>query len=240
VTSSVSRILAGARVHLIAPKFWLAAPWLVLGASLLVSLLAAVVMDNPDLNLYGSGGLVLFYVTFCVVYAQAMAALLPFSMGLSLTRRSFYLGTTLFAAGQSVGYGVVFYLLLLIERGTGGWGLAQQFFAGGWYAPQYSWTVDNPAAQVAIFAVPMFVLAIFGMFVGALYRRFGPRALYALAIGGILGVGGALVGLILWLKDAFLGFFLDHPVVALFAGWPLILAVVFGGAGYLSIRRYVP
>ena len=39
----------------------------------------------------------------CIVYIQSMSALFPFVMGLSLTRRSFYLGTALAGARVSSG-----------------------------------------------------------------------------------------------------------------------------------------
>lgn len=240
MNTSVPRILTAARVHLIAPVFWLAVPWLVLTASLLVSVLASIVINDADLDQYGTGGLVLFYFAFGAVYVQAITSRLPFAMGLSMAGGTFYIGTALFAAVQSLAYGVVFYLLLLLERATGGWGVAQPFFNGGWFTPAYSWTVDNPASQVAIFAAPMFALALLGMLIGVLYRRFGSLAVYAFVIVSIIAVGGAVTGLILWLKDDFLGYFFVVSPVTIFAGWPLILAVLLGCAGYLCSRRVVP
>lgn len=227
-------------MHLVASKFWLAVPWLVLAASLLVSVLASAVINNGDLDQYGTGGLLLFYVAFGAVYVQAVISRLPFAMGLSMPGRTFYVGTALFAAVQSLAYGVAFYLLLLLERATGGWGVDQPFFKGGWFTPAYSWTVDNPASQVAVFAAPMFALALLGMLIGVLYRRFGSAAVYGFVIVSILAIGGAVTGLILWLEDDFLGYFIDVSPVTLFAGWPLILAVLVGGAGYLLSRRVVP
>jgi len=53
--------------------------------------------------------------------------MLSLAMGLSLTRRVFYLGTALFAAIQSFAYGLVLYVLMLVERGTGGWGVGLPF-----------------------------------------------------------------------------------------------------------------
>jgi len=153
--SGSSRILTAARMHLVRPMFWLAVPWVILAASLFVSLLAAAVIDNADLDHYGTGGLIFFYAAFGTVYVQAVASVLPLAKGWSLPGRTFYAGTALFAAVQSLAYGVVFYLLLLLERATNGWGVQQPFFTGGWFTPNYSWEVDNPALQVAIFAAPM-------------------------------------------------------------------------------------
>lgn len=233
------RILTAARLQLIAPTFRLAVPWLVLAASLAVSILASAVIDNPDLDHYGTGGLVLFYVAFCVVYVQVVASLLPYGMGLSLTRRTFFLGTVLFAAVQSLAYGVLFYLVLLVERGTDGWGVGQPFLSGGWFVPGYSWVVDNPAEQIAIFSVPMFVLALLGMWIGVVYRRFGPRGVFVMVMLSAIGTGAVVAGLTIWLKDTYVVFFTGQSVFALFAGWPLVLGVGFALAGYIGIRRVV-
>ncbi|CAN5260107.1 hypothetical protein BH24ACT9_BH24ACT9_03770 [soil metagenome] len=236
----MNRLIAVARLQLIAPTFQLAMPWLILAASLVVSILAPSVSDDRDLAHYGAGGLVLFYFAFCVVYVQVVATLLPYAMGLSLTRRTFYLGTVLFAALQSLIYGVLFYLLLLVERGTDGWGVRQPFFSGGWYVPGDSWVVDNPAEQVAIFAVPMFVLALLGMLIGVVYRRFGPRGVFVMLTLSVVGTSGGIAGLILWLKDSYFAFFTEQSAFVLFASWPLVLCVVFALAGYVGIRRVVP
>lgn len=155
-------------------------------------------------------------------------------MGLSLTRRTFYLGTALFAVLQSLGYGLVLYGLLLVERATDGWGVGLPFFRG-------FWAVDNPVLQVVVFAVPMLVLAFFGMALGVVYKRFGSLGLYVLTIGTILGVGGVSV-LITWQQGwtrvgEWLG---DQSPVGLVAGWPLLFGVLVAAAGYLGIRRVVP
>lgn len=57
---------------------------------------------------------------------------------------------------------------------------------------------------------------------------------------GVLSVGVAITAFILLLQDGFLGYWLDLSPGELFAVGPLILAVVFGGLGYLGSRRVVP
>ena len=42
-----------------------------------------------------TGGVLALYITAMIVYVQAVTQLLPFAMGLSLSRRTFYLGTAL-------------------------------------------------------------------------------------------------------------------------------------------------
>lgn len=231
----MNRILSTARLHLVAP-WLLLLPWAIMASSLAINIFlwgVADVAEQTD-GQGGTGGLASLYLTLCVVYIQAVSSLLPFAMGLSLTRRTFYVGTSLFAAGQSLTYGVLLYVLLLIERGTGGWGVGLQFFRG-------FWVVDNPVLQVLIFAVPMLVLAFLGMAVGAVYKRFGSVGLYALTIGAILGFGG--LGVLITWQNSWAGvaaWFTDQSTVGLLAGWPLLLGLLLAAGGYVGVRKVVP
>ena len=155
-------------------------------------------------------------------------------LGLSLTRRTFYLGTSLFAVAQALVYGVLLYGLLLIERATGGWGVGLPFFRG-------FWALDGALAQILVFSGPMLVLAVIGIAIGVVYKRFGSIGLYVLTIGSILGIG-ALTALISWQQGwASVGGWLgDQSTVALFAGWPLVVGAIVALAGYAGIRRIVP
>lgn len=141
----MNRIVSAARLHLIAPGFSLILPWAIMASSFAINVLIWSVADIAEQTADGTGGLAWLYITVAIVYVQSMASLLPFAMGLSLTRRAFYLGTVLFAVLQSLAYGVVLYVLLRVERATEGWGVGLPFFRG-------FWVVDNPALQVVLFA----------------------------------------------------------------------------------------
>jgi len=230
----VNRIVSAARLHLVAP-WLLLLPWAIMGSSFFINVLVWRLADMAEGREPGTAGLASLYLTLCIVYVQSMSALLPFAMGLSLTRRSFYLGTALFAGLQSLVYGVLFHGLLLAERATDGWGVGLPFFGG-------FWVVDNPILQVLVYVVPLLVLAFLGMAVGVMYKRFGSLGLYALIIGTILGFGGLGV-LLAWQegwRETVFGFFTGQSAVALFTGWPLLLGVLFAAAAYLGIRRVVP
>lgn len=231
----MNRILSTARLHLVAP-WLLLLPWAIMASSLAINIFLWGVADIAEKTggQGGTGGLASLYLTLCVVYIQTVSSLLPFAMGLSLTRRTFYVGKSLFGAVQSLTYGVLLYVLLLIERGTGGWGVGLQFFRG-------FWVVDNPVLQVLIFAVPMLVLAFLGMAVGAVYKRFGSVGLYALTIGAILGFGG--LGVLITWQDSWAAvgaWFTDQSPVGLLAGWPLLLGLLLAAGGYVGVRKVVP
>ena len=78
-----------------------------------------------------TGGVLALYITVLVVYVQAVTQLLPFAMGVSLSRRTFFLGTALVAVVQSLVYGIALAVLVAIENATGGWGSGLNFWAPG-------------------------------------------------------------------------------------------------------------
>lgn len=230
----MNRIVSAARLNLVAP-WLLLLPWAIMASSLAINIFIWGIADLADETggQASTGGLASLYITLGVIYVQSVSSLLPFAMGLSLTRRTFYLGTSLFAALQSLAYGVLLYVFSLIESGSGGWGVGLRFFRG-------FWSVDNAVLQVLIFAVPMLVLALLGMAIGVVYKRFGSVGLYLLAIGSIVIGGGGVTGLILWLRDSFFAFFTEQSAFALLAAWPLLAGAVLALLGYVGIRRVVP
>lgn len=230
----MNRILTAARVHTIAPALSLMLPWAIMASSLVINILIWGVTDVAEQPGSGTGGLASLYITIAVVHIQAVSYLLPFAMSLSLTRRTFYLGTALFAAAQALAYGVVLYVLALLEGATNGWGFGLPFFKGFWW-------VGNPVQQVLVFAVPLCVLSLLGMWIGVVYKRFGSVGLYALTTGTALTLGG-LFTLITWQRawDSVGSWFSDQALIGLFAGWPMLLGALFAMAGYIGIRRVVP
>lgn len=230
----MNRVINAARLNIVAPGFSLVLPWAIMASSLVINILIWAVTDVSEVPGAATGGLASLYIALMFVYIQAVASLLPFAMGLSLTRRTFFLGTALFAVVQALVYGIALYALLVIERATNGWGVNLSFFRG-------FWAVDNPVSQILVLAVPMAVMAFLGIAVGVMYKRFGSVGMYLLTIGLILGVGTAAV-LITWQERwiAIGEWFSNQSTTGLAAGWPLLLGVLFAVGGYLGIRRVVP
>src|SRR3712207_9447316 len=92
---------------------------------------------------------------------------MPFAMGISLSRRSYFLGTCLVGIGMALGFGVVLAVLGAVESATGGWGVGLQF-----------WTpspldVDGFLPQVAVSGAPMLALIAAGVGMRSEERRVG-------------------------------------------------------------------
>lgn len=232
----MNRILNVTRVQLVNAPTVLGIPVLVLVLAFLANLgiFWAIGDDVPPEGRI-TGAISSIFVVMLVVHLQTMTQVFPFALGLSVTRRTFFAATSLFVVAQSLAYGVVLYLLLLLEQATGGWGIGLKF-AGVPFLVQ-----DNPLIQILVYTVPMVFIAFVGVYLGVVFKRWGQSGLYVLGIGG-----GVLLALLVMLVTwqgwwpAVGRFFTEQPILALLIGYPLVLAGLLASAGYLTLRRATP
>jgi hypothetical protein len=232
----MNEVLPVVRLQLVNCRFGLGLP---------VGILALVFALN--LALFGSmgdaippdgrmtGGLLSIYIVFGVGYLQTMTQLFTFALGMSVTRRAFYAGVALLATAESLAFGALLLVLSLVERASGGWGLGLRFFTLDFL------TVDDPVLQWLVYTVPFLAFAALGTFFGVVFKRWGQPGVYAVVVAG--GVALAALAVVITWRDwwpAFGGWFVDQSAAALFAGYPLVLVALLGGAGWLAIRRATP
>jgi hypothetical protein len=182
-----------------------------------------------------TGALLSIYMVMLVAHLQTMTQVFPFALGLSATRRAFYAGTGLVVGAQSVLFGVLLLILGRIETATGGWGINLRFFGLPFLLQ------DGLLAQWLVYTVPFLALSAIGVFAGVVFKRWGQPGVYALTVGGSLVL--AVVAIVVtWQRwwPAVGSFFTDRSTFALLAGYPLVIAIVLGGAGWLAIRRATP
>jgi hypothetical protein len=182
-----------------------------------------------------TGAVLSIYMVMLVAHLQTMTQVFPFALGLSVTRRAFYAGTGLVVGAQSVLFGSLLLLMGRIETATGGWGINLKFFALPFLVQ------DNLLAQWLAYTVPFLALSSIGVFAGVVFKRWGQPGVYALTVGTSLVLAGVAI-VVTWQRwwPAVGSFFTDQPTVALLAGYPLVVAIVLGGAGWLAIRRATP
>ena len=229
----MNRVLAAARLQLVHPLVILGVPWMIGVISFAINWATWRIVDIRSLegNDGFTGGVSALYITVLVVFVQTVTQLMPFAMGISLSRRSFFLGTCLVAVGMTVSYGVALALLDAVESATGGWGVGLQF----WTPPPLD--VDGFLLQVAVSGAPMLALIAAGVGIGVVSKRWGPNGVWGLIVGSTVAFGGAAV-LITWLRAwTDLGRWLgDQSPTTLAVGLPLVLAVL----AFAGIRRVVP
>jgi hypothetical protein len=231
----MNRVVQAARLHLIHPLVILGIPWLVVGISFAINVAIWSLTPAGEQDGGFTGGVLALYITVLVVYVQAVTQLLPFAMGLSLSRRTFYLGTALVAVVQSLFYGVALSALVAIENATGGWGSDLSYWAPG------PFEVDNPVLQVLTSGAMMLAFSFIGVGIGIVHKRWGSAGTWSLIIGSNVLSGGLIV-LVTWLDawGAIGNWFADQSLVTLTVGLPAAFALVVALAAYPGIRRVVP
>ena len=233
----MNRVLAAARLQLVHPLVILGVPWMIGVISFAINWATWRIVDIRSLEGDDgfTGGVSALYITVLVVFVQTVTQLMPFAMGISLSRRSYFLGTCLVGVGMALGFGTLLAVLDAVEAATGGWGVGLQF----WTPPPVD--VDGFLPQVAVSGAPMLALIAAGVGMGVVTKRWGPSGVWGLIIGGLVVLGGTAV-LVTWMRAwTDLGrWLMDQSVATLAVGLPLALATALGLLAFAGIRRVVP
>ena len=168
---------------------------------------------------------------FLALGIQSLTLTFPFSQAMSVSRKSFYLGTLGLFAVIALAYSVLYYLLGLIEKATGGWGMNGQLFALGWIAE------NNAAVQILFYFVAMVLLFMIGFWCATVYLRWKTTGML------IVGIGFAVILLALLAMVTFNGWWvavggwlgsLTTLGLALTLG---AICVLLAGGSYVTLRK---
>lgn len=227
----MNRTLVATRLHLINWRWSLLFPLGLVGLILLFNLGIGLLTGSGG---FTTGGLTALYVVVAITQLTAMTQFFSLALGLSLTRREFYLGTWLFVLLQSVAYAVVLTVALAVERATGGWGTGLGFFRFG--VPADTGLLVTPL----LFAAMLLALAGIGGAFGVVFTRFGQLGVWTAVLAVVVAAMGA-AAYIGWREmwPQFLSALVD-PAPSALIGYPLLVAVVLAGAGWLGLRRATP
>jgi len=162
----------------------------------------------------------------------SVTQIFPYALGMSVTRREFYLAWSLLAVVQSVVYALVLCLLRAVEQATGYWWLGMRYFT----LPLMDHV--NPVLILLGYAVPVLVVTHLGILFGTVYLRWGTTGVLASLTLAFTALGLA-AALITWTRQwhAIGRWLLDQSPTALLAGWPVLVAAAFAVGGYTLIRR---
>ena len=168
---------------------------------------------------------------FLALGIQSLNLTFPFSQAMSVSRRTFYLGTLGLFALIALGYSILYYLLGLAETATGGWGFNGQLFALGWIAE------NSAIVQILFYFVAMVLLFMIGFWCATVYMRWKATGLLTAGISFAVLVLGLLA--IVALNDAWpqVGvWFASMQVLGLSIVLGCICVLLAGGS-YLTLRR---
>jgi len=181
-----------------------------------------------------SGAASFVFVYMSVVAAQAITVTFPFALGYSVTRREYYLGTSLLFVLVSAGYAVVMTILAAIEEATNGWGRGGHMFTAVYFGE------EGGLARLFVFFAMFLFFFFSGAAISTIYMRW--RMYGMIAFWTVLGI--ALIGLV-----ALVTYTRSWPVVGEWfatngasgvAAWLLVPTVVSAVTGYLVLRRATP
>jgi hypothetical protein len=220
------------RYHLLGWVIYVAIPWVILAIDFtLYRVVAGAAKPPAPGQFYGSAAVFAIYAGFAIVGLVGMLRFLPFGFFLGISRRAYYAGTVLLAAGLAAVYGLVLAVLQVIERATDGWGAHLHFFqvgyilAGPWYL---TWLTSF---------VGLAVLFVYGMWFGLVYWRWNlPGLLVFGAAQLIVGAAFALAATKTGAWPAIGRFFTTLSATGL-TGVLAALALVLLAGGYATMRR---
>jgi hypothetical protein len=219
------------RYHLVQRLNYFILPWGVLAFAFAVDVIILALTPAGHTSHRYVGGLASIFILAFVLGVQSVARSLPFGLALGLSRRSYFLGTALLAAGLAAIVGVVATGGQVIERATDGWGVSMGFFRvpfilnGPWYL---TWLTSF---------VALALLFVYGMWYGLVYRRWGLLGLVLFLAGQVtLLVIGAVVAT--WAHGWHdVGHFFTALSASGLTGLLAALTVVLLAGGFATMRQ---
>lgn len=228
----MNRIHQVARLQIPAWPHILGWTWSMTAVTFGLNLLSVLANHDPGDGVTTTGGVASLYGIAIGMAAVSVTQIFPYALGMSVTRREFYLAWSLLAAAQSVAYALVLCLLRAVEQATGYWGTGMRYFSLPFMDDA------NPVLLLLGYAVPMLVVTHLGILFGTVYVRWGTTGVLA-SLTLAFTVLGLAAALITWTRQwqAIGRWLLDQSPTALLAGWPVLVAAAFAVGGYTLIRR---
>ena len=241
--SSRNRILAVTRLHFVNRFAMFGLPSMILGFILLANIaiwyliLAATDPSDPVHHGQGfsyTGAIFYIFIYMMIVAVQAVNRTFPFALGYGVTRRNFWLGTSLAFVLLAVLYSVLLTVLSVIELWTNGWGAGGHMFVptyfdgGAWYL--------RFVLYLLVFLLCLFV----GSAAAAIYVRWRSTGMIAYFAGLAIILLGVIALVTLTGSWVAVGAWLDASGALGLAAWSLVISAVSAIAGYFILRRATP
>ncbi|MFJ3956998.1 hypothetical protein [Arthrobacter sp. NPDC090010] len=224
----MSRILAVSRMQLVNKWTFLGMPGVILGGAFVLSLAIFALVPGEKYS-GGASFAPLWY--FFALGLQSLTMTFPFALGMSVSRRSYFLGTYATFAAVALGMALLYTVGTQLEAATSGWGMNGYFF-------RTPFLFDGPWWQslALSFVITMFFFST-GFWSATVYKRWGVTGALIMGIGVALIVLAA-VFLLTWTGNwAAVGEFFAHVQGIGLAGVVLVLVAAMSLGGYLTIRR---
>jgi len=240
MTLALPRIWRVVRLHYVNWPTSILLPWGILILIFLVNLtiwylIAYATGDSSGMEGTQYTGSIFYLLVYQAVFAiQLMNATFAYGMGMSSTRRDYYLGTALTFGIHAAMFAVGVVLLSYLEQWTGGWGVGGHMFQTIYFGTGPLWQ----RLFTFFFAVlgVLFVGAIFG----AVFVRWRALGLYALGAAWVVALLAAIAGFTFTDSWPAVGrWFLANGTLGV-VSWSIVLTAACAVIGFLALRRAVP
>jgi hypothetical protein len=240
--SEFSRVWNVVRLHMVNRQTYVGIPWIIVGGAWVVSMVIAFIInmtagsdaDKAFAGMSNSWAVISPLWYLCAVGVLAIAQSFPFALGFGVTRRDFYLGTSLLFLLSSLANGVALSTLVEVERITNGFGIGAVMFRalffqyGTWFSNFFIFTV----IQLGIFFI--------GACIATIYMRWRVVGMLVFWLSAVAVILVAITAISLTYSWPIIGAWLvAQGAVGLFA-WALIPVAAAALTGYFILRKATP
>lgn len=221
----ISRVI---RMHYKDKWTWFLIPWIVLMSSFAINLFMSFIIDD---TIY-TGGIASIYVYMLVAGIVTLAQTFPFALGLSVTRRDYFMGTVSMIVVTCAITSIALCALSYIEGDLiPGWGTDLYFF----HLPY--WSDGSLPVQTVNYFFVLLHLVFLGFAISSLYRRFGRSGMVVSSIVLLLIVTvGAFILTYFGLWMDLFSWFASHTMLHI-SLLLLVGAIVYVLLSYWLLRR---
>ncbi|GAA4186424.1 hypothetical protein GCM10022288_09960 [Gryllotalpicola kribbensis] len=234
-----ARIWRVVRLHYASWHLAVLLPWLILIGILLVNMAIWYLVrystgPGTTLNTQYTGSIFYLFIYQAIAGIQLMSVSFAYAVGLSSTRRDFFLGTALWFLLHAAQFTVGVVVLSYVEQWTNGWGVDGHVFQTIYFGTGPLWQ--------RLFTVFFGLIGVLflGSIFGAVFVRWRAYGLYAVGAVLVLALVGAAA--LIGFTDSWAAvgeWFAAHSTVGVVA-WSIPLTVVCAVIGFLALRRAVP
>ncbi|MEC0093523.1 hypothetical protein [Paenibacillus macquariensis] len=198
----MNRTMSVLRMHAKNKMMWVYVPIFILCINFAVNLLISLLLIDPP-PMY-TGGIIQLYVYMFVMGIIIIPQSFPLALGLSVSRKNYFLGTTSIIILVSTAFAFLWCITAQIEQQSDYWGGNLHFFT-------IPYLNDGTVfEQFCIYFILMMNFYYVGLVISSVHRRYGNIGLLVLFICCtlLLGIGGFAfyyyqwwITLIRWLND---------------------------------------
>lgn len=233
------RIIAAARMQLVNKQTFIWVPLMIIAGAFVINwAIFAIIASNiggpvpRGEGFSGAAQAPLWY--FLVIGIQSLTLTFPFSQAMSVSRRTFFLGTLLITAVAGALLATLYTLMRYVEEAANGFGVGAYMF-------NLPWVTDGPWYEGWLFFFALTLLFfVVGFWSATIYKRSGPALITIIYLTLALVILGA-IALVSWQQWwGHIGDWLATLTPLTTSLWMLVVTLVLGATSYLTLRRAVP